>query len=107
MPKTQKTVKKFEKRFASNVTKSFSSFFKSVGGLFVKLFRIFDRKLTIMIVPHSQNKVINFQTNVFALIFGEFAIFLYRVPARFYNKISGSGDVSLTPAFIIELRIIA
>jgi murein DD-endopeptidase MepM/ murein hydrolase activator NlpD len=96
LPKTQKTVKKFEKRFASNVTKSFSSFFKSVGGLFVKLFRIFDRKLTIMIVPHSQNKVINFQTNVFALILGVF-ITVGVISSFFYfnrRSISANAEIS-------------
>jgi murein DD-endopeptidase MepM/ murein hydrolase activator NlpD len=30
----------------------------------------FDQKLTIMIVPHSQRGVLNFQTNVFAVILG-------------------------------------
>ncbi|MCR5252387.1 MAG: M23 family metallopeptidase [Treponema sp.] len=70
MPKTQKAMKKMEKRVASNLTQKFSSVFRSVGSAFVKLFRIFDSKLTIMIVPHSQSKVLNFQTNVFALFFG-------------------------------------
>ena len=70
LPRTQKRVKKFEKRFANNVTHKTGNFFKSMGGFFVKIFRVFDSKLTIMIVPHSQGKVINFRTNVFALAFG-------------------------------------
>lgn len=70
MPKTQKTVKNFERRFASNISKKISGFFKSIGHGFIKLFTLLDRKLTIMIVPHSQDKVINFQTNIFALILG-------------------------------------
>ena len=68
MPKTQKVIKKIEKRVASNFTKGFGSFFKSIGMGFVRVFKVLDSKLTIMIVPHSQNKVINFQTNIFAMI---------------------------------------
>ena len=70
LPRTQKRVKKFEKRFANNVTHKTSNFFKSLGAFFVKIFRVFDSKLTIMIVPHSHGKVVNFQTNVFALLLG-------------------------------------
>ncbi len=69
MPRTQK-YKKIEKRIASNVHNGFVSFLKAIKNFFVKLFKVFDSKLTIMIVPHSQSKVINFQTNVFALSFG-------------------------------------
>ena len=70
MPRTQRKVKKFEKRFANNVTHKTGNFFKSFGMLFVRVFKVFDSKLTIMIVPHSHGKVINFQTNVFAIMLG-------------------------------------
>lgn len=36
----------------------------------MRIFRVCDSKLTIMIVPHSHGKVINFRTNVFALASG-------------------------------------
>ncbi len=72
MSKAQKNLKKIEKRVASNVSHSFGAFFHSIGNFFVKIFKLLDNKLTIMIVPHSQSKVINFQTNVFALILGIF-----------------------------------
>lgn len=68
MSRTQKTVKKIEKIFASSLTKKIGNAFKAIGLFFVKIFKIFDNKLTIMIVPHSQGKVINIQTNVFAFI---------------------------------------
>ena len=86
MPKTQKAFKKIEKRFASNVSRGFGSFFKSIGLFFVKIIKVFDNKLTIMIVPHSQTKVINFQTNIFALSLS--AILLVGVTFSFfyYNK---------------------
>ena len=69
MARTQR-YKNIEKKIASNVQSGFVSFFKAIGNFFVKLFKVFDSKLTIMIVPHSQSKVINIQTNVFALSFG-------------------------------------
>lgn len=45
-------------------------FFTKIGQGFASIFKIFDEKLTIMIVPHAQGRVLNFQTNVFALILG-------------------------------------
>lgn len=69
MAKTQR-YKKIEKKIASNVHNGFISFLKTTGAFFARLFKLFDSKLTIMIVPHSQSKVINFQTNVFALCLG-------------------------------------
>ena len=70
MARTQRKVKKFEKRFANNVTHKTGNFFKSFGAFLVRVFRVFDSRLTIMVVPHSHGKVINFQTNVFALVLG-------------------------------------
>lgn len=69
MSKT-KAARKFEKRFSSRVSHKTGSFFRVVGKVFLKIFHVFDNKLTIMLIPHSQGKVINFQTNVFALILG-------------------------------------
>ena len=68
------------------------SFFSKIGALVVKFLKICDSKLTIMIVPHSQNKVVNFQTNVFALVFsvillgGIISAFIY-----FNRQAAGSG----------------
>ncbi len=45
-------------------------FFKGIGHFFVAIIKFCDRKLTIMIVPHSQSKVVNFQTNIFSLTLG-------------------------------------
>ena len=68
MPQTRKY-----KRVEKTVVQQILNFFKKIGSaiakFFSKIFHIANRKLTIMIVPHSQQKVINFQTNVFALIF--------------------------------------
>jgi len=62
--------KKIEKNAVSYFLNCVQSGLHAVGKILVKFFKICDSKLTIMIVPHSQGKVINFQTNVFALIFG-------------------------------------
>ncbi len=62
--------KRIEKNIVANILSFFGRVFKAIGRFFVRIFKAGDRKLTIMIVPHSQNKVVNFQTNVFSLIVG-------------------------------------
>ncbi|MCQ2591656.1 MAG: M23 family metallopeptidase [Treponema sp.] len=96
MSRAQKTVKKYEKKFSTGFSKKSGSFFRAIGLFFVKFFKIFDNKLTIMIVPHSQGKVINIQTNVFALILsglltvGILSSFIY------FNKHSIATDTEIT-----------
>ncbi|WP_294427417.1 M23 family metallopeptidase [uncultured Treponema sp.] len=62
--------KKIEKNLVSSFLHGLQHLCNGIGKIFVKIFRVCDSKLTIMIVPHSQSKVINFRTNVFALAFG-------------------------------------
>ncbi|MBR1722397.1 MAG: M23 family metallopeptidase [Treponema sp.] len=62
--------KRFEKNAVTALLHGLQSLLNGIGRFFVKIFKICDSKLTIMIVPHSQGKVINFRTNVFALAFG-------------------------------------
>ena len=96
MPKTQKAMKKIEKRVASNLTQKTSSVFRSISSAFLALFKIFNSKLTIMVVPHSQSKVINFQTTVFALIFG-FLLFVGILSSFFYfNRRSISANMQIS-----------
>ena len=96
MSKTQNSIKKIEKQFASNVTHGFGHFFRMVGNLFVRVFKVFDSKLTVMIVPHSQGKVINFQTNVFALVLGFLVAAGVITSFFFYNNhaLSTSREIS-------------
>ena len=96
MSKTQKAIKKIEKQVASNVTRSFGSVLKSIGGIFVRAFKIFDSKLTIMIVPHSQSKVINFQTNVFALVFSVLLIVGILSSFLYFNRRSISANMEIS-----------
>ena len=62
--------KKIEKNAVTAFLHGAQSLANAIGRFFVKIFKICDSKLTIMIVPHAQGKVINFRTNVFALAFG-------------------------------------
>lgn len=97
MSRTSNSFKKIEKQFASNVTHGFGHFFRLVGSLFVRIFKVFDSKLTIMVVPHSQSKVINFQTNVFALALGVLLAVGVVISFFFYNtrSLSASREISL------------
>ena len=94
MSRTQK-YKKIEKRFASNVHNGFVSFLKAIKNFFVKVFKIFDSKLTIMIVPHSQGKVINLQTNVFALILGGVLIVGIVTSFLFFNRRAVTSNIEI------------
>ena len=60
--------KRAEKNAVQTILRFFGRIGVGIGHGFSRLFHGCNRKLTIMIVPHSQNKVLNFQTNVFALI---------------------------------------
>ena len=62
--------KKIEKNAVSSLLHGLQALVNGIGKSFVKIFKVCDSKLTIMIVPHAQGKVINFRTNVFALAFG-------------------------------------
>lgn len=62
--------RKLEKNLVSHILNGIGGIFVKIGNFFASIVKFCDRKLTIMIVPHSQSKVINFQTNIFALILG-------------------------------------
>lgn len=85
MSRTQR-YKKLEKKLASNVQNGFFSFFRAIKNFFVRIFKVLDSKLTIMIVPHSQRNVINFQTNVFAMILGMVIIVGIVVSFFYFNR---------------------
>lgn len=74
------------KRFENNVFRSVGRFMQktalSAGNGISAFFRGGRRKLTIMIVPHSQKKVINFQASIFSLVF--FCVFITGVVASFF-----------------------
>lgn len=84
--------KRLEKNAFSSFLQTMRRFFAAVGSVFSRLFKLFDSKLTIMVVPHAKGKVVNFQTNVFALalavvlVVGIISSFVY-----FNRQAAGSG----------------
>ncbi|MBO4404228.1 MAG: peptidoglycan DD-metalloendopeptidase family protein [Treponema sp.] len=69
MARTRK-YRKADNSLGARVRNFFASVSRGTGRFFVRIFKVFDEKLTVMIVPHSQGKVINIQTNVFAMFLG-------------------------------------
>jgi murein DD-endopeptidase MepM/ murein hydrolase activator NlpD len=84
--KKTRNYKRFEKNVSNSALRTISRGIKNVGKIGYAVFHFFDSKLTIMIVPHSQGKVINFQTNVFAIIFGLFLIAGIAGSFFYFNK---------------------
>lgn len=82
------------------MSKSFSTsqngVMSKIKQFFSKVFHIFDNKLTIMIVPHAQGKVVNLQTNVFALVLGIVLVVAILFSFVFFNKnaIDSSAEIS-------------
>lgn len=60
--------KKIENAIVRFFVSSFRLFFSVIFGGLRKIIKIGSRRLTIMIVPHSQKGTFNFQTNVFSLL---------------------------------------
>lgn len=61
------------KKVENTIVRSIGRFFKNgtetIGAFLSRVFSGGRRKLTIMVVPHSQKRVVNFQTTVFSLVF--------------------------------------
>lgn len=61
------------KKTENNIVRYISKQLKKAGGATLHFFKCViaggRRKLTVMIVPHSQKKILNFQTSIFSLIF--------------------------------------
>ncbi len=78
--------KNFEKNFVSHLTHKLYSFFSCIGNFLVRSVKIFDQKITLMVVPHENGKVFNLQTNVFALVMA--AVLLAGITGSFvyFNK---------------------
>ena len=105
--------RKNDRNFVSKVIYHSGSILKKTGHFFVRVFKIFDQKLTLMIVPHSQGKVFNLRTNVFALVLGILVVtgiaasFIYfnRVNLELYAKNKTEHEEHLeTQANLDELR---
>ena len=62
--------KRVERNVVSKIISKISAFFKAIGNGLKKFFEFGCRKVTIMIVPHSEKKPLHFQTSVFAISLG-------------------------------------
>ncbi len=88
--------KRFEKNFASEVFNGVGAFFSIFKKFFVGLFKLFDGKLTVMIVPHANGKVINLQTNIFAMIMGFVIIIGLCCSFVYFNKKAIGNEVEVS-----------
>jgi len=74
------------KKVENNIVRSLGRFLKkcfiATRNTLSALFRGGRRKLTIMVVPHSQKKVVNFQTSFFSLIF--FCVLIVGILVSFF-----------------------
>lgn len=95
--------KRVEKNITRSVINAFGRFFKMIGRFFVNIFKAGDRKLTIMIVPHSQSKVLNIQTNMFSLVFG-FVLIAGIVGSFFYFNTKAVGSNTEISRLVEENR---
>lgn len=64
----QRRYKRAEKNAVRTIFGVLKTFFGHIGKAIATVYKSGSRKLTVMVVPHSKSKVINFQTNMFALI---------------------------------------
>ncbi|MBQ9538524.1 MAG: peptidoglycan DD-metalloendopeptidase family protein [Treponema sp.] len=62
--------KNFERNFVTRIYEGVGGFFSIIGRGLARLFHIFDEKITVMLVPHSNGRAFSIQTNVFAMILG-------------------------------------
>lgn len=95
MSRTQK-YKRLEKHFISHLQDRLTTFLKAARFLFVRIFKLLDGKLTIMIVPHSQGKVLSFQTNVFALSLGIVLTAGFALSFLYFNRRSISANAEIS-----------
>lgn len=95
MVRTRK-YKKLEKNFVSRLIQLMASFFAKIGRFFVRIFKIFDSKLTIMVVPHNQSKVLNIQTNIFAMVMGMVIVAGIACSFVYFNRKTASSGAEIS-----------
>ncbi|HEY9593960.1 MAG TPA: M23 family metallopeptidase [Spirochaetia bacterium] len=72
MPVTQ--YKKVEKEFADRIGARLRRFWVSVGNFFKYIMVKGKQRFTVMLIPHSEKKIFNFQISFFTLIFVTFTL---------------------------------
>lgn len=81
--------KKLEKSIVHSIMGRLQKIFHAIGRGIFRFFKLFDRKLTIMIVPHSQSGVVNFRTNIFSLVAGTVIVLGVLASFFYFNQQSG------------------
>lgn len=66
--------KKIENIIVRCVSGIFKGLFRVIKAFFTSIFNVGSRRLTIMVVPHSQKGTFNFQTNIFSIVFTIFLL---------------------------------
>lgn len=83
--------KKIENSVVRFVGSIFKGLFFVIKKIFSTIFHIGSRRLTVMVVPHSQKGTFNFQTNIFSLLF-TFVIITSLVSSFIYFSIAMSSQ---------------
>ena len=88
--------KKAEKNFVTKILAKISAFFALIGNGLKKFFEIGCRKITIMIVPHSEKKPLNFQTSIFAMATGFIILVALLFSFVFFNtrSVNSSAEIA-------------
>jgi murein DD-endopeptidase MepM/ murein hydrolase activator NlpD len=88
--------KKVEKNIFLSIINQVSRFFKFIKNKLISFYKLGTRKLTIMIVPHSQSKVLNFQTNMFAVSLGLMFVAGIALSNFYFNKKHDTSQTNLS-----------
>ena len=91
-----RSYKKREKDVVSSFRRKLAHTAGRCGRFFSRMLGFFDQKLTVMIVPHSQRRIVNFQTNVFALILGLSLIAGICASFFYFNKNSLASSAAIS-----------
>ncbi len=86
--------KRVEISFVRTLGRFFRSCISAVGSFVSAVFHGGRRKLTIMVVPHSQKRVVNFQTTMFSLV--SFIVIAVGIVASFFWFTRNSIDSTAT-----------
>lgn len=99
----KRNYKRTENNIFVSLLRAFGWVFKGIGHFFVRILKAGNRKLTVMIVPHSQSKVINFQTNGFSLVTG-FILVLGIIGSFFYFNVKAADSAAEISRLMNENR---
>ena len=95
--------KKFENRLIENLSRFFRKLFSNIAKAVSSFFNVGRQKFTIMMIPHSEKKVVNFRISVFSLVFilviavsviGTFFVYTTRISGVSHQLSEKSSDLN-------------